>query len=147
MRLHEPIYFNKVGYVVIRIPCKYLSIFVSCVYDRKGAARIMTEIVILIFLMALVTFIPRVLPILALSRRKLPEIVERWLSYVPVAVLAALLGPSLCAPTGAINITLNVNPAFWVSIPVFIIAVYTRSLFITVISGMVLIATVRLFIS
>ena len=106
----------------------------------------MPEIVILIFLMSLVTFIPRVLPILALSRRKLPELVESWLSYVPVAVLAALLAPSLFAPTGAVNLNFNVNPAFWVSIPVFVIAALTRNLFITVLSGMILIALVRFII-
>ena len=107
----------------------------------------MPEIAILIILMSLVTFIPRVLPILALSRRKLPELAESWLSYVPVAVLAALLAPSLFAPTGAINLTFNVNHAFWVSIPVFVIAAFTRNLFITVLSGMVLIALLRLIIS
>ncbi len=107
----------------------------------------MSEIVILIFLMSLVTFIPRVLPILALSRRKLPELVESWLSYVPVAVLAALLAPSLFAPTGVLNLSFNVNPAFWVSIPVFVIAALTRNLFITVLSGMILIALLRFIIS
>ncbi len=107
----------------------------------------MPEIVILIILMSLVTFIPRVLPILALSRRKLPELVERWLSYVPVAVLAALLAPSLFAPTGAVNLNLTVNPALWVSIPVFMIAAFTRNLFITVLSGMILIALLRFIIS
>lgn len=107
----------------------------------------MPEIFILIFLMSLVTFIPRVLPILALSRRKLPELAEAWLSYVPVAVLAALLAPSLFAPTGVVDLSFNVNPAFWVSLPVFVIAAFTRNLFITVLSGMILIALVRLIFS
>ena len=108
---------------------------------------VMPEIAIIILLMSLVTFIPRVLPILVLSRRKLPEPVERWLSYVPVAVLAALLAPALFAPTGELNLAFTVNPAFWVSIPVFIIAFLTRNLFVTVLGGMVLIALVRYFIS
>ncbi len=107
----------------------------------------MTEIVLLIFLMTVVTFIPRVMPILLLSRRTLPEPVERWLSYVPVAVLAALLAPALFAPTGEVNLVFTVNPAFWVSIPVFAVAFITRNLFITVLSGMFLIALVRLLIS
>ncbi len=107
----------------------------------------MPEIAILIFLMSLVTFIPRVLPILVLSRRKLPEPVERWLSYVPVAVLAALLAPALFVPAGELNLAFTVNPVFWVSIPVFAIAALTRNLFITVLSGMTLIALVRHFIS
>lgn len=101
---------------------------------------------VLIFLMALVTFIPRVIPILLLSRRNLPRTVEIWLSYVPVAVLAALLAPALFAPAGEFNLSLNLNPAFWVSIPVFVIAFLTRNLFITVLSGMILIALYRLLI-
>ncbi len=108
---------------------------------------VMSEIAILILLMSLVTFIPRVLPILALSRRSLPEPVERWLSYVPVAVLAALLAPALFVPAGDLNLAFNDNPAFWVSIPVFLIAYLTRNLFITVLSGMFLIALLRFFIS
>ncbi len=107
----------------------------------------MPEIAVLIFLMALVTFIPRVLPIMVLSRRNLPGPVERWLSYVPVAVLAALLAPGLFAPAGELNLAFSVNPVFWVSIPVFVIAFLTRNLFITVLSGMVLIALVRFLIS
>lgn len=107
----------------------------------------MQEIGILIILMSLVTFVPRVLPILVLSRRKLPAPVERWLSYVPVAVLAALLAPALFAPEGTLNLALNVNPAFWVSIPVFLVAFLTRNLFITVLGGMVLIALTRYLIA
>ena len=106
----------------------------------------MPEIALLLFFMALVTFLPRVLPVLLLSRRSLPEPVERWLSYVPVAVLAALLAPSLFAPSGWFNLAFSENPAFWVSIPVFAIAFLTRNLFITVLAGMFLIALYRYFI-
>ncbi|HEY3315216.1 MAG TPA: AzlD domain-containing protein, partial [Bacillota bacterium] len=41
--------------------------------------------------MALVTYLPRMLPLVVLSRFKLPPAVLRWLSFVPVAVLSALL--------------------------------------------------------
>lgn len=104
----------------------------------------MSDLVLLIFLMSLVTFIPRVLPILLLTRCSLPAPVERWLSYVPVAVLAALLAPALFTTEGSLNLFFNTNPAFWVSIPVFVIAIITRNLFMTVLSGMLLIALVRL---
>lgn len=100
---------------------------------------------LLILLMTLVTFIPRVVPLLLLSRRKLPELVERWLSYVPVAVLAALLAPSLFTPAGTLDLTFSDNPAFWVSIPLFGIAFISRNLFVTVLSGMVMIALFRCF--
>jgi branched-subunit amino acid transport protein len=107
---------------------------------------IMKDITLLIFLMALVTYIPRVVPILLLSKRELPAAVTIWLSYVPVAVLAALLAPALLAPGGIINFELETNPAFWVAIPVFAVAHLTKNLFATVLTGMILIALLRLFL-
>jgi branched-subunit amino acid transport protein len=106
----------------------------------------MPEIALLIFFMAAVTYLPRLLPILLLSRRTLPGAIQRWLSYVPVAVLAALLAPALFAPVGQLNLSVTENPAFWVSIPVFAVAFITRNLFVTVIVGMALIALFRYFI-
>jgi len=106
----------------------------------------MPEIALLIFLMAAVTYLPRLLPVLLLSRRTLPGAIQRWLSYVPVAVLAALLAPALFAPAGEFNLVFTENPAFWVSIPVFAVAFVTRNLFATVIVGMVLNALFRYFI-
>lgn len=41
--------------------------------------------------MALVTYLPRALPILFMSSRTLPRLLEVWLSYIPPAVLAALV--------------------------------------------------------
>ena len=105
------------------------------------------EAVFLVVLMAVVTYIPRVIPVLVLSRRKLPEPVERWLSYVPVAVLAALLTPVLIAPEGTVDLAVTTNPAFWVSIPVLVIALFTRNLFATVFFGMIMIALLRYFLT
>ncbi len=101
------------------------------------------EAVLLLALMTLVTYVPRVFPVLLLSRRSLPDPVERWLSYVPVAVLSALLAPTLFAPQGAVDFAVHTNPFFWVSIPVFVIAILTRNLFATVLFGMALVALFR----
>jgi branched-subunit amino acid transport protein len=46
---------------------------------------------------ALVTAVPRVLPLLVLSKMELPQWLLDWLRYVPVAVLAALLSLELLA--------------------------------------------------
>lgn len=119
---------------------------VPCPRERRGGA-IVPEIALLIFFASLVTYLPRLLPVLFLSRRSLPRAVVLWLSYVPVAVLAALLAPALFAPSGSVNLALTENPAFWVSIPVFAIAYFTRNLFATVLSGMVIIALLRLFLA
>src|SRR3989442_11429564 len=77
--------------------------------DRAGGdagtlARTMEvrpEILALVLGCALVTAVPRVLPLVALSRLQLPPWLADWLRYVPIAVLAALLAielPSAGAP-------------------------------------------------
>jgi branched-subunit amino acid transport protein len=49
------------------------------------------EIAWLVLACAAVTALPRVLPLVALSRVTLPDALMAWLRHVPVAVLAALL--------------------------------------------------------
>lgn len=92
--------------------------------------------------MALVTMVPRVLPLLLLSTRKLPVWLRTWLEYIPVAVLAAMLLPSLVSMDGAINLSFD-NLFLWVSIPCFVVAWRTRSLLGTVGTGLVLVITAR----
>lgn len=94
-------------------------------------------------LMTAVTFLPRLLPLLALSRRPLPEAVRVWLSYVPVAVLAALLGPILFVAPGGVSLQPGTNPYFWAALPAFLIALGTRNMFLTVLAGIVSLALLR----
>jgi branched-subunit amino acid transport protein len=49
------------------------------------------EILGLVLACALVTAVPRVLPLVLLSRLRLPRLAEEWLRHVPLAVLQALL--------------------------------------------------------
>ncbi|CCO23532.1 AzlD domain-containing protein [Maridesulfovibrio hydrothermalis] len=95
--------------------------------------------------MMAVTYIPRMLPALALSSRDLPPVMIKWLSYVPTAVLSALLMPSLLAPEGAIDLGFD-NLYLWVAIPTFAVAMLTRNFFGTVATGMGLVATARFFL-
>ena len=53
--------------------------------------EIRPEILALVLACALVTALPRVLPLVVLSRFELPRLVMDWLRYVPISVLAALL--------------------------------------------------------
>jgi len=71
--------------------------------------EIRPEFLALVLACALVTAVPRVLPLVALSRLQLPRWLAGWLRYVPIAVLAALLAIEL-AP---FNIQVNaVAPTF-----------------------------------
>ena len=63
------------------------------------------DLLLCILGMTLVTLIPRVMPVTLLAGRELPPLLTRWLSFVPVSVLAALVAPDLLLADGKLNIT------------------------------------------
>jgi branched-subunit amino acid transport protein len=93
--------------------------------------------------MLAVTYVPRVLPVLVLSSRRLPPAVVAWLRQVPVAVLAAMLFPALFVREGRIDLGLD-NLFLWAALPAFLVAWKRRSFFATVIVGIVVVAMARL---
>jgi branched-subunit amino acid transport protein len=92
--------------------------------------------------MALVTYLPRLLPAWFLRNRKLPRFLVAWLKYVPVAVLSALLVPSLLVQDQQLNLHLD-NLYLWAAIPAIGIAWWKKSLFGTVVCGMLVVALAR----
>jgi branched-subunit amino acid transport protein len=50
--------------------------------------------------MALVTYIPRVIPLTLLSNKKLSPFLKNFLYFIPFAVLGALIFPSMLSSTG-----------------------------------------------
>lgn len=86
--------------------------------------------------MTLVTYIPRMLPAMGLYRVNLPGWCLKFLDYIPVAVLSALLFPSIMMPNGRLNISIT-NPYLIASIPTVISAYFSRNLFIPVIVGII----------
>jgi branched-subunit amino acid transport protein len=92
--------------------------------------------------MALVTYVPRLLPVSLLSSRSLPPLAIAWLRYVPVAVLAAMLFPSILIWEACLDLSPN-NLFFWAALPTFLVAWKTRSLFGSVVVGTVLVAAAR----
>jgi len=84
--------------------------------------------------MSLATYLPRMLPMVLLSKFNLPPLFLKWLKLIPVAVLSALLAPAILAPQGEISIGLD-NKAFIASIPCFLVAIKTKNLFLTVLVG------------
>lgn len=108
----------------------------------------MKEQLLLIFGMAAVTYLPRVLPLWFLSSRNLHPAFMRWLEMIPPAVLAALLAPSLFLTKDA-----HGGQAFFFSfenlylltaIPTFLVAWKTKSFLGTVAAGMGCLALFRL---
>jgi branched-subunit amino acid transport protein len=91
---------------------------------------------------SLVTFIPRVLPLMVLSRLQIPDLAMRWLSYIPVAVMAALLGNELLMTDGEIT-PLKDNIELFAALPTFLIAIFTRSLLVTILVGVITVMILR----
>lgn len=85
--------------------------------------------------MTLVTYIPRMLPVTLLSKVKLPDTMVSLLKYVGPAILASLLAPALFITDGSLNISLN-NNYLLAAIPTFFTAYFSKSIFITIFSGM-----------
>jgi branched-subunit amino acid transport protein len=100
---------------------------------------------IIIIGMMLVTFLPRVMPILLLPGRKIPKIIERWLSLIAPAVLSALLLPELLLDRSGQEVALSFfNLYIFAAIPTFLVVWKTKSLFGSVAIGMITVALVRL---
>ena len=87
--------------------------------------------------MGLVTYLPRALPLLYLAHKKMPQWLIDWLSLIPVAILSALLAPSLFTEAATRSFAFGKLELF-VAIPTLLFALKTRSLGGTVLMGMLL---------
>ena len=105
----------------------------------------MSKTWIMIAGMTLVTFLPRIVPILLLPGRKMPKVVERWLSLIAPAILSALLLPELLLDqSGAVPSLSFYNLYLFAAFPTFLVAWKTKSLFGAVVTGLAVVALVRL---
>jgi len=91
------------------------------------------SVLALILGMAMVTYLPRCLPMAFLSRGVLPEKVKMGLDYIPVAILSAIVFPILFSGEGKVG----VQPQYLLAaLPVFIFAWKVKSLWGSVVLGM-----------
>jgi len=95
--------------------------------------------------MGLVTFLPRWLPLVYLTKRNLPSWLVEWLDFIPAAILSAILLPALVSDGATRSVDLW-RPEFIVAIPTFLIAILTKSLGGTVIVGMLLFGLAQKFL-
>lgn len=87
--------------------------------------------------MGLVTYLPRALPLLYLAHKQMPQWLVDWLGLIPVAILSALLAPTLFADSATRSFDFG-KAELLVAIPTLIFALKTRSLGGTVLVGMLL---------
>lgn len=90
------------------------------------------------------TLISKTLPITLLKADTIPQVIRKWLDFVPVAVMAALVGPDILFYDGRLNFSFS-NLFLLVSAPVFFVAWKTSNYFITIAVGIGLVIIARYF--
>lgn len=93
----------------------------------------------------IVTWLPRVIPFMLVRKLQLPDVVIRFLSYVPICILTALFVQNLFIVKQGEFPDFNVENCL-VAIPTIIMAILTRNLMWIVISGMFFMALIRYFL-
>ena len=92
--------------------------------------------------MAVANLVVRLVPIAALSRVALPDWLRRWLRYVPVSVMAALVVGEVVRPGGDWLVPWQ-NPYLWASVGTGLIYWRFRSFLGATIAGIVLFLVFR----
>ena len=99
---------------------------------------------ILVFFMALVTFLCRAVPILVLGNRPILGSFRAWLAYVPPCVLCAMLIPQILTEGGG-PVHIGDNLLLLASLPSLWVGIRYKNICLTVVSGMLTLALLRVF--
>jgi branched-subunit amino acid transport protein len=92
--------------------------------------------------MGVVNYLLRLAPLAVLSKVRLPRPIERWLSFIPVSVMSALVVGEVLHPNGT-------WPAPWANahllaaIPTGLVYLRTRSFITTSVLGIVFFVVIR----
>jgi len=90
---------------------------------------------------AFVTWLPRVIPFILVKAMPIPNFMLRFLAYIPICILSALVYASLFEKTNTFTTISVLNVLAF--IPTFLVAIWTKSLSMTVIVGVVTMALLR----
>jgi branched-subunit amino acid transport protein len=93
----------------------------------------------------IVTWLPRVIPFMLIRKLQLPNIVIRFLSYVPLCILTALFVQNLFIAKEGQFPDFNIEYCL-AAIPTIIIGFLTKNLMCVVVGGMCFIALIRYFL-
>lgn len=104
-----------------------------------------SSIVMLILGMAVVTYLPRFVPMLVLSNRKVPEKLVKWMSFIPVSIFSALVFSDVFFWNSEVNVHLLENVKLLPTLLVFYIAYKTQNLLWSMAFGILGISVMVLF--
>ncbi|WP_392561951.1 AzlD domain-containing protein [Orbus sturtevantii] len=93
----------------------------------------------------LVTWLPRVIPFVLVRKIRIPDIVLRFLSYVPLCILTALFVQNLLVAREGQLPTINMH-YLYATVPTILVAIMTKNLMWIVIVGIISMSLVRYFI-
>ncbi len=148
--LHSTHYCRHSNDVIAKYVYAFISSNINCSHNfssvrSDGTMITHMNMLILILLCGIVTLLIRIIPFIMISKVQLPDVVVRWLSFIPITLFTALVIDSIIqqTPHGE-GYTLNI-PYIIALIPTVILSIITRSLTITIISGIVIMATLRFF--
>jgi branched-subunit amino acid transport protein len=85
--------------------------------------------------MALLNYAVRFPPIAIVSRMELPKPIMRWLSFVPIAVMGALVAGEVLRPAGQWSNPVT-SPSLYAAIVTGVVFKFTRSFLGATIAGM-----------
>lgn len=101
---------------------------------------------LLIIGMAIVTYIPRFLPILLLSKKEISPSLSRWMSFIPVSIFAALVASDMFFWEDSFSLQPIENIKLIPSALVLIVAYKTKSLLWSMISGILSMTLLYIFL-
>jgi branched-subunit amino acid transport protein len=85
----------------------------------------------------LVTFLPRWLPIVALKNARIPIWFQKWMSFLPVSIFAALIASDIFFWEGTVSLNVLENAKLLPSIVTALVAYYSKNMILSVIVGIV----------
>jgi len=94
----------------------------------------------LILGMALVTFLPRAIPILVLNNREISPALRKWMSFIPVAIFSALVFSDIFFWNDSFNAQPFENVKLIPAVVVFYIAYKTKNMFLSMMIGIIAIS-------
>lgn len=97
-----------------------------------------------VFLSCFFTLLLKTAPITFLQGDSLPALFKRWLDYVPVAVMAALVGPDIFIYDGKLDFSVS-NLFLIVSVPTLLAAIISKNYFVTIAVGIGLVIAARYY--
>ena len=103
-----------------------------------------SDVILIIIGMALVTYFTRIGALALFRFIGVPSWLNRWLKYVPVAILTALIVPSLLLPKGYLDLSVN-NHYLIAGFIAALVAYKSRNIVATLGLGMGVMFVLKLF--